>query len=72
MNTTSYIIKNDDDDLPAKTFQNSNQTIDDELKEFTNEKSKQKLLLSKIRSFIIVLALSVHSIFEGMAIGNFD
>ena len=33
-------------------------------------KAKEKKLLSSIRSFVIVLALSIHSIFEGMAIGT--
>ena len=35
-----------------------------------NAKAKEKKLLSSIRSFVIVLALSIHSIFEGMAIGK--
>jgi zinc transporter ZupT len=35
-----------------------------------NAKAKEKKLLSSIRSFVIVMALSVHSIFEGMAIGK--
>jgi len=33
-------------------------------------KAKEKKLLSSIRSFVIVMALSVHAIFEGMAIGK--
>jgi zinc transporter ZupT len=33
--------------------------------------SSEKKLLTSLRSFIIVMALSVHSVFEGMAIGNF-
>jgi hypothetical protein len=28
--------------------------------------------LSAIRSFVIVLALSIHAIFEGMAIGKYQ
>ena len=32
--------------------------------------AKEKKFLSSIRSFVIVLALSIHSIFEGMAIGK--
>ncbi len=66
VNATSYTIKNDDGQ-PTKTFQSPRESFDDN----SSEKSKQKLLLSKIRSFIIVLALSVHSIFEGMAIGDY-
>jgi hypothetical protein len=33
-------------------------------------KAKEKSILSAIRSFVIVLALSIHAIFEGMAIGK--
>jgi zinc transporter ZupT len=36
------------------------------------DKSKEKSILSAIRSFVIVLALSIHAIFEGMAIGEID
>lgn len=32
--------------------------------------AKEKKIMSSIRSFVIVLALSIHSIFEGMAIGK--
>jgi zinc transporter ZupT len=35
-----------------------------------NAAAKEKKILSSIRSFVIVLALSIHSIFEGMAIGK--
>ena len=31
--------------------------------------AREKKILSKIRNFLIVLALSIHSVFEGMAIG---
>merc|ERR1712141_752440 len=31
--------------------------------------AREKKILSKIRNFLIVIALSVHSVFEGMAIG---
>ena len=34
------------------------------------KKKKDTSMLSSLRSFLVVLALSVHSIFEGMAIGN--
>ena len=33
--------------------------------------AKERKILSSIRSFVIVLALSIHSVFEGMAIGKF-
>jgi zinc transporter ZupT len=32
--------------------------------------AREKKILSSIRNFLIVLALSIHSVFEGMAIGN--
>ncbi len=31
--------------------------------------AREKNILSSIRNFLIVLALSIHSVFEGMAIG---
>ena len=34
------------------------------------KKKKDTSMLSSLRSFLVVLALSVHSIFEGMAIGD--
>ena len=36
----------------------------------TDSRNKERSFLSAIRSFIIVLALSIHAIFEGMAIGE--
>ena len=32
--------------------------------------AKERKFLSSVRSFIIVIALSIHSVFEGMAIGK--
>ena len=32
--------------------------------------AKEKKIMATIRNFLIVIALSVHSVFEGMAIGN--
>ena len=32
--------------------------------------TREKKMMFSIRNFLIVLALSVHSIFEGMAVGN--
>jgi zinc transporter 1/2/3 len=43
-------------------------TVDKEIKETINIGKERKVLFS-VRNFLIVLALSVHSIFEGMAIG---
>ncbi len=40
------------------------------VKPVLNAAAKEKKFLSSIRSFVIVLALSIHSIFEGMAIGK--
>ena len=31
---------------------------------------RQRSILSSVRGFLVVLALSVHSLFEGMAIGE--
>jgi hypothetical protein len=39
-------------------------------KDVPDVKAKERSLLSAIRSFVIVLALSIHAIFEGMAIGK--
>ena len=36
----------------------------------SDTKSKERNILAAIRSFVIVLALSIHAIFEGMAIGR--
>ena len=44
-------------------------TVDKEIKETMNIGKERKVLFS-VRNFLIVLALSVHSIFEGMAIGK--
>jgi len=60
---TSYVRRNDE-------LQDSDSSHEINIEEVISEKSKQKLFLAKIRSFIIVFALSVHSIFEGMAIGK--
>ena len=35
-----------------------------------SQKEKEEKILFSLRNFLIVLALSVHSIFEGMAIGK--
>ena len=35
-----------------------------------SQKDKEEKILFSLRNFLIVLALSVHSIFEGMAIGK--
>ena len=32
--------------------------------------AREKKILSSIRNFLIVLALSIHSVFEGMLIGK--
>ena len=34
--------------------------------------AKDKKIFTTLRNFLIVLALSVHSVFEGMAIGEFE
>lgn len=49
--------------LPPKPTKNKDEVLD--------AKAKEKKLLSSIRSFVIVMALSIHAIFEGMAIGKY-
>ena len=44
-------------------------TVHSENKEIGNNDRERQVLFS-VRNFLIVLALSVHSIFEGMAIGK--
>jgi zinc transporter ZupT len=51
---------------PADEKQNKNNNSDP-----ADFKAKEKSIMSAIRSFVIVLALSIHAIFEGMAIGKF-
>ena len=50
---------------PADEKQNNNESANS-----VDVKAKEKSFLAKIRSFVIVLALSIHAIFEGMAIGK--
>ena len=45
--------------------------VDTDIKAKTNTDRERKVLFS-VRNFLIVLALSVHSIFEGMAIGKYS
>lgn len=68
---TSYTIHSDYDEID---LHNNEQTMDERSShqrlENLDEKTKKTLLLSKVRSLVIVLALSIHSIFEGMAVGK--
>ena len=49
---------------------NNNSVKKKKNKPVLSAEAKEKKIMSSIRSFVIVLALSIHSIFEGMAIGK--
>ena len=61
----------DSDDLSSKfgvKFQSEIRSDNQTLREASG---KEKGVLISVRSFLVVLALSVHSVFEGMAIGEY-
>lgn len=68
---TSYTIHSEYDEID---LHNNEQTMVESSSpqrlENLDEKTKKTLVMAKIRSLVIVLALSIHSIFEGMAVGK--
>ena len=71
---TSYTSYSDGDSLDASLPNHMGLPV---VKQKHNKKSstlgnlaREKKILSSIRNFLIVLALSIHSVFEGMLIGK--
>lgn len=59
----------DSDDLPSKHNAQLQTEFISTSSGKTKSKGKENGIIVSVRSFLVVLALSVHSIFEGMAIG---
>ena len=75
---TSYTTYSDGDSLDASLPNHLglpvvNQKMSNKRKNSTTlgNLAKEKKIMATIRNFLIVIALSVHSVFEGMAIGNY-
>merc|ERR1711963_966179 len=67
---TSYTTHADGDSLDASLPNHMGlPVVKQKHKKSTNSLPNEKMILSSLRNFLVVLALSIHSIFEGMAIG---
>ena len=68
---TSYTTHADGDSLDASLPNHMGlPVVKQKHKKSTNSLPNEKMILSSLRNFLVVLALSIHSIFEGMAIGE--
>ena len=68
---TSYTTHADGDSLDASLPNHMGlPVVKQKHKKSTNSLPNEKMILSSLRNFLVVLALSIHSIFEGMAIGK--
>ena len=69
---TSYTSYSDGDSLDASLPNHLGLPVVKQKKSKTSlgTRAREKKILSSIRNFLIVLALSIHSVFEGMAIGK--
>merc|ERR1712156_492937 len=68
---TSYTSHSDGDSLDASLPNHLGLPVVKQKKSKTSlgARAREKKILASIRNFLIVLALSIHSVFEGMAIG---
>ena len=69
---TSYTSYSDGDSLDASLPNHLGLPVVKQKKSKTSlgTRAREKKILASIRNFLIVLALSIHSVFEGMAIGK--
>ena len=69
---TSYNNDGRDHSLDESSLPNHHglPTVDSDIRT-KNHGDRERQVLFSVRNFLIVLALSVHSIFEGMAIGKY-
>ena len=68
---TSYTTHADGDSLDASLPNHMGlPVVKQKHKKSTYSLPNEKMILSSLRNFLVVLALSIHSIFEGMAIGK--
>ncbi len=66
---TSYTSYSDGDSLDASLPNHLGLPVVKQKKKLAPGMDREKKILSYVRNFLIVLSLSIHSVFEGMAIG---